>query len=137
MFKVNNRNTKTRCEIWCLRQRHKFWGLRIYQKYKNLNETFLSLHIKKDCNMEKKLLVEIIFNVKNVKSRSTFTWDPKWTQTVWNLRPLWNVVPFTWQFTWRFHCGIFPNNSKTLLHMCKWYLFSNANLINAKKCYRW
>ena len=30
-----------------------------------------------------------------------------------------NVVPFTWQFTWRFHCGNFPNNSKALLHMCK------------------
>ena len=26
---------------------------------------------------------------------------------------------FTWHFTWRFHCGNFPNNSKTLLHMCK------------------
>ena len=24
-----------------------------------------------------------------------------------------------WQFTWRFHCGNFPSNSKTLLHMCK------------------
>ena len=52
---------------------------------------------------------------------------------VWNLRPLWNVVPFTWQFTWKFHCGNFPNNSKTLLHMCTGYLLINANLINAKK----
>ena len=34
---------------------------------------------------------------------------------VWNLKPLWNVVPFTWQFTWRFHCGNFPNNGKALL----------------------
>ena len=25
---------------------------------------------------------------------------------------------FTWQFTWRFHRGNFPYNSKTLLHMC-------------------
>ena len=41
---------------------------------------------------------------------------------VWNLKSLWNVVPFTWQFTWRFHCGNFPNNSKTLLHMWKWYI---------------
>ena len=41
---------------------------------------------------------------------------------VWNLKPLWNVVPFTWQFTWRFHCCKFPNNSKTLIHMWKWYL---------------
>ena len=55
---------------------------------------------------------------------------------VWNLKPLWNV-PFTWQFTWRFHCGNFPNNSKTLLHMCKWYFLINVNLINAKKCYQW
>ena len=56
---------------------------------------------------------------------------------VWNLKPFWNVVPFTWQFTWRFHCGNFPNNSKALLHMCKWYLLINANLINAKKCSQW
>ena len=55
---------------------------------------------------------------------------------VWNLKPLWNVVLFTWQFTWRFHCGNFPNNSKTLLHMCKWYLLINANLINAKTFYQ-
>ena len=39
--------------------------------------------------------------------------------------------------TWKFHCGNFPNNSKTLLHMCKWYLLINANLIDAKKCYQW
>ena len=58
-------------------------------------------------------------------------------KSVWNLKPLWNVVPFTWQFTWRFHCGNFPNNSKALLHMCKCYLLINANLINAKKCYQW
>ena len=56
---------------------------------------------------------------------------------VWNLKPLWNVFPFTWQFTWRFHCGNFPNNSKILLHICKWYLLINANLVNAKKCYQW
>ena len=56
---------------------------------------------------------------------------------VWNLKPLWNVVPFTWQFTYRFHCGIFPNNSKALLHMCNWYLLINENLINAKRCYQW
>ena len=56
---------------------------------------------------------------------------------VWNLKPLWNVVPFTWQFTWRFHCGNFPNNSKTLLHMCKWYILINANLINAKHMLRY
>ena len=27
--------------------------------------------------------------------------------------------------------------TKTLLHMGKWYLLINANLINAKKCYQW
>ena len=32
---------------------------------------------------------------------------------------------------------IFPNNSKTLLHMCKWYPLIIANLINAKKGYQW
>ena len=46
---------------------------------------------------------------------------------VWNLKPVWKVVPFTWQFTWRFHCGNFLNNNKTLLHMCKWYLLINAH----------
>ena len=68
--------------------------------------------------------------------KSTFTGDPKWTQPVWNLKPLWNVVPFTWQFTWRFHCGNFPNNSKTLLHMymSKWYLLINANLMQNRCC---
>ena len=52
---------------------------------------------------------------------------------VWNLKPLWNVIPFIWQFRWRFHWGNFPNNNKTLLHRCKWYLLINAHLINAKK----
>ena len=52
---------------------------------------------------------------------------------VWNLKPLRNVVPCTWQFTWRFHCDIFRNSSKTLLCMWKWYVFIDANLINAKQ----
>ena len=56
---------------------------------------------------------------------------------VWNLKPLRNVVPFIWQFTWRFHCGSFPFKSEALLHMCKWYLLININLISAKKCYQW
>ena len=41
------------------------------------------------------------FNIQHYLTMSTFTWDPKWTQTGWNLKPLWKVVPFTWQF----HCG--------------------------------
>ena len=49
---------------------------------------------------------------------------------VWNLKPLWNAVPFTWQFIWRFHCGNFLNNSRTLLHMCKWYF----NLCKFNQC---
>ena len=57
-------------------------------------------------------------------NKTTFTWDSKWTQT-------------GLKFTWKSHCGNFPNNSKTLLHMCEWYLLINANLINAKKCYQW
>ena len=32
---------------------------------------------------------------------------------VWNLKSFWNVAPFTWQFTSRYHCDNFPNNSKT------------------------
>ena len=34
----------------------------------------------------------------------------------------------------QFNGGNFPNNSKALLHMHKWYLLINADLINAKKC---
>ena len=52
----------------------------------------------------------------------------------WNLKPLWNVALFTWQFTLRFHCSNFPKNSKTLLHMCKWYLLINANLMQNRCC---
>ena len=55
----------------------------------------------------------------------------------WNLKTLWNVALFTWQFTLRFHCSNFPSNSKTLLHMCKWYLLVNGNLINAKQMLRY
>ena len=33
-----------------------------------------------------------------------------------NLKPLWKVVPFTWQF----HCGNFPDYSKILMHLRKW-----------------
>ena len=56
---------------------------------------------------------------------------------VWNLKPLWNVVSFTGQFTWKFYHGNFQNNSKTLLHMCKWYLLINVDLINAKQMLRY
>ena len=74
---------------------------------------------------------------------------------VWNLKPLWNIVLFTWQFhceqpwnlkpllkivpfTWRFHGSNFPNHSKTLLHICKWDLLINAaNVINAKQMLRY
>ena len=38
---------------------------------------------------------------------------------------------------YRFHCGNFPNNSKTLLHMYKSYLLINANLINGKQMLRY
>ena len=56
---------------------------------------------------------------------------------VWNLKPLCEVVPFTWQFTWKFYCANFPNNSKTLLHMCKWYLLIIAKVINAKQMFHY
>ena len=56
---------------------------------------------------------------------------------IWNLKPLWQVVPFTWHFyyyqpwhlkllskivpfRWRFHCGNFPSHSKIVMHMGKW-----------------
>ena len=69
---------------------------------------FLRWEIKRD-------ITQTSFHVfQETDIKSTFTWDPKWLKPVWNLKPLWNVVPFTWQFTWRFHCSIFPNNSKTL-----------------------
>ena len=35
--------------------------------------------------------------------------------------------------TWIFHCGNFLNHSKTLLHMCNWYILINVNLIDAKQ----
>ena len=38
------------------------------------------------------------------------------------------VVPFTWQFTCRFNCGNFSNNSKALLHMCNWSVWPKWNL---------
>ena len=50
---------------------------------------------------------------------------------VWNLKTLWNVFLFTWQFTWRFQSGSFLNNRKALLHLCRWYLLINVNLLNA------
>ena len=56
------------------------------------------------------------------------TWSKH--KPVWNLKLLWNVVPFTWEYTRRFHRSNFPNNGKTLMHMCKWYLVIIANLIN-------
>ena len=31
----------------------------------------------------------------------------------------------------------FPNNGKALLHMCKWYLVINANLINVRQMLRY
>ena len=62
---------------------------------------------------------------------------------VWNFKPLWKVVLFTWQFhygqpwnlkllskivllTWIFHCGNFPNHSKALLHMLMCVLYGSA-----------
>ena len=58
-------------------------------------------------------------------------------ETPSELKPLWNVVPFTRQFIWRFHCGNILNNGKALMHMCKWYLLIIANLINAKQMLRY
>ena len=69
--------------------------------------------------------------------KSTFTWDPKWTQTGLKSQTTLKCRSVYMVIYMRFHCGNFPNNSKTLLHMCKWYFLINANLINAKKCYQW
>ena len=67
-----------------------------------------------------------------------FTWDvymrPEMKSNRYEISNRFEI-PFTCQFTWRFHCGNFPNNSKALLHMCKWYLLINANLINAAGIY--
>ena len=69
---------------------------------------------------------------------------------VWNLKPLWKIVPFTLQFhygqpwdlkplskivsfTSPFHCGNFPKHSRILSHMRKCFLLINASLINAKQ----
>ena len=51
---------------------------------------------------------------------------------VWNLKPLWKVVPFAW----RFHCNNFPNNGKILMWMRQWLLLINTSLINAKQMLR-
>ena len=78
----------------------------------------------------------IVYNSFILKLRARLHETRIELKPVWNLKPLWNVVLFTWQFTWRFRCGNFPNNSKALLHVCKWYLLINVNLINAKKCFQ-
>ena len=75
------------------------------------------------------LIQDDCFRARLHETRSTL-------KPVWNLKPLWNVVLFTWQFTWRFHCNNFPNNSKALLHTCI-YLLINANSINAKQMLRY
>ena len=48
---------------------------------------------------------------------STYSPRARLYETQSELKPLWNVDPFSWQFTWRFHCGNFPNNSKTIPHV--------------------
>ena len=79
--------------------------------------------------------VEEIFDIPLLRARLHETRSE--LKAVWNIKPFWNVVQFTWQFTWTLQCSNFPNNSKTLLHMCKWYLLIHANLIIAKQrlCY--
>ena len=66
----------------------------------------------------------------SISYKSTFIWDPKWTQTGLKCRSVYMVIYM------RFHCGNFPNYSKTM-HMCKWYLLINANLINVKQMLRY
>ena len=62
--------------------------------------------------------IKSLFFSFKLRARLHETWS--------ELKPLWNVVPFTWKF----HCHNFSNNGKALLHMCKWYLLGYANLIN-------
>ena len=69
---------------------------------------------------------EITFRARLHETRSEI-------KPVWNLEPLWNVVPFTWQFKWRFHCGNFPRNNKTLLHMCNRFCAIDCFLNNSSK----
>ena len=69
---------------------------------------------------------------KSIPSYSTFKWDPKWTPTgqpVWNLKPIWKVVPFTRQFC----CDNFPNHNEIQLLTRKWWPLINAKLIDAKR----
>ena len=51
----------------------------------------------------------------------------------WKLKSLSTFLPFTW----RFQCGNFPNHSKTQLHIRRWYLLINANLIDVKQMLRY
>ena len=69
---------------------------------------------------------EITFRARLHETRSEI-------KPVWNLEPLWNVVPFTWQFKRRFHCGNFPRNNKTLLHMCNRCCAIDCFLNNSSK----
>ena len=69
-----------------------------------------------------------IWNIKLLWKVVSFTWQFHYEQP-WNLKPLSKTV----QFIWRFHFGNFLNHSKTLLHTCKWYFLINASFIDAKR----
>ena len=79
-----------------------------------------------NCDDERRLLsirhIHLLQRIRLHETRSEL-------RPVWHLKSLWKVIPFTW----RFHCANFPNHSKTLLQMCKWYLLINAKLIDAKQ----
>ena len=79
-------------------------------------------------------LLNLTHSVNNMFIRARLHETQSELKPVWNLKPLWNLVLFTWQFTWKFHCRNFPNNSKALLHM---YLLINVNLTEVKFAPKW
>ena len=67
---------------------------------------------------------------------------PRLHDTQSELKPAWNSNRFEKLFCLHgnLHGDFTVTTSQTiarLLHMCKWYILINENLINAKKCYQW
>ena len=122
-----------------------YWSCLLFIQFV-MRKNFEKKHVKdikifltKKKTKSKKIPRKISKPFQGTKAEATWVYEKllKNNCLVAYFKPLWNVVPFTWQFTWRCHCGNFPNNSKTLLHMWKWYLLIDANLINAKQMLRY
>ena len=87
--------------------------------------------------VETKLNVQYIKNIlEQIKEIAVFI-RARLHETRSELKPVWNLKSLRFEISFRLHGSWhgdvnFPNNSKPLLHICKWYLLINENLINAK-----